>query len=69
MEYVVIGSGPAGLIAAETLRATDPSCAITLIDGEKSKPYSRMAIPYYLAGQISETGGPTADPASDRAAQ
>lgn len=56
MEYVVIGGGPAGVTAAETLRKTDPDSAVTLIGGEAGPPYCRMAIPYYLAGNIEETG-------------
>ncbi|MCG8511071.1 MAG: FAD-dependent oxidoreductase [Rhodospirillales bacterium] len=56
MEYVVIGGGPAGVTAAETLRKTDPGGSVTLIGGEAGPPYCRMAIPYYLAGNIEETG-------------
>lgn len=56
MHHVIIGAGPAGVVAAETLRDRDPSAVITLIGDEKEPPYSRMAIPYYLAGQIGEEG-------------
>ena len=56
MEHVIIGSGPAGVIAAETLRRTDPSCSVTLLGGEEEAPYSRMAIPYLLADDIGEEG-------------
>ena len=34
MNYVIIGNGPAGVIAAETLRKTDPSGNIVLIGDE-----------------------------------
>ena len=50
MEYVVLGAGPAGVTAAETLRGLDGGSSITLIGGEPEPPYSRMAIPYLLAG-------------------
>ena len=56
MEHVIVGAGPAGVIAAETLREADSSASITLIGNEPEPPYSRMAIPYLLAGQIGEEG-------------
>ncbi len=56
MHYVVIGAGPAGVIASETLRKTDPNGQISLIAGEPEPPYSRMAIPYLLIGDIDEAG-------------
>ncbi len=56
MEHVIVGAGPAGVIAAETLRDADSSASITLIGNEPEPPYSRMAIPYLLAGQIGEEG-------------
>ena len=56
MHHVIIGQGPAGVIAAETLRNIDKTCAITLIGDENSAPYSRMAIPYFLTGNIEENG-------------
>ena len=56
MKHVIIGAGPAGVIAAETLRDADPEGAITVIGDEPSPPYSRMAIPYLLAGGIGEDG-------------
>ena len=56
MNYVIAGAGPAGVIAAETLRRLDPEGAITIVGAEKEPPYSRMAIPYYLADDVSEDG-------------
>lgn len=56
MNYVIIGNGPAGVIAAETLRKTDPAGQIVLIGDEPEPPYSRMAIPYLLVGNIQEEG-------------
>ncbi len=56
MEYVVLGAGPAGVVAAETLRGLDSASTITLVGGEPEPPYSRMAIPYLLAGNIDEKG-------------
>ncbi|MCH7485754.1 MAG: FAD-dependent oxidoreductase [Proteobacteria bacterium] len=56
MKYVIVGAGPAGVIAAETLRKADPSGDIVLLGDEPEPPYSRMAIPYYLTGGIDEAG-------------
>ena len=56
MEHIVIGAGPAGVVAAEQLRKHDPSGRIALIGEEPEPPYSRMAIPYYLVKRIDEAG-------------
>ena len=56
MRHVIIGAGPAGVVAAESLRRLDPDCQITLIGDEPEPPYSRMAIPYYLVDHIDEQG-------------
>jgi NAD(P)H-nitrite reductase large subunit len=56
MDHVIIGNGPAGVIAAETLRRTDPGARVRLIGDEPEPPYSRMALPYLLAGNIEESG-------------
>ena len=56
MHHVIVGSGPAGVTAAETIRSIDKTAKITLIGGEGEAPYSRMAIPYLLHGDIEEKG-------------
>ena len=56
MTYVIIGAGPAGVVAAETLAKTDPGADIVLLGGEADPPYSRMAIPYVLTGIIDHGG-------------
>ena len=56
MQHVILGAGPAGVTAAETIRATDKSASITMIGSEPEPPYSRMAIPYFLHGSIEEHG-------------
>jgi NAD(P)H-nitrite reductase large subunit len=56
MKHIIIGNGPAGVVAAETLRRNDPQADITLIGDEPEAPYSRMAIPYFLTGSIPDTG-------------
>ncbi|TRZ57552.1 MAG: NAD(P)/FAD-dependent oxidoreductase [Rhodocyclaceae bacterium] len=56
MKHVIIGNGPAGVIAAETLRKLDANADIVLAGDEPEPPYSRMAIPYLLMGNIAEPG-------------
>ncbi|MGE0485807.1 MAG: NAD(P)/FAD-dependent oxidoreductase [Gammaproteobacteria bacterium] len=56
MRHVVIGAGPSGVVAAETLRKLDPAATVTLVGDEPEPPYSRMAIPYFLIKQIREDG-------------
>src|SRR5512132_850535 len=56
MHHVILGAGPAGVIAAETIRKHRPDDRITIIGAEREPPYSRMAIPYLLAGHIPESG-------------
>ena len=59
MKHVIIGNGPAGVVAAETLRKSDPDATITLIGDEPEPPYSRMALPYLMMGDIDEAGHAT----------
>lgn len=56
MKHVIIGNGPAGVTAAETIRKRRPNDEIVMIGGEPVPPYSRMAIPYLLIGNIDERG-------------
>jgi NAD(P)H-nitrite reductase large subunit len=56
MHHVILGAGPAGVIAAETIRKHNSLDEITMVGDEKEPPYSRMAIPYLLAGNIDEKG-------------
>lgn len=56
MHHVIIGGGPAGVIAAETIRKLAPHDNITIVSDEPEPPYSRMAIPYLLMGNVKESG-------------
>ncbi len=62
MQHIIIGAGPAGVVAAETLRKCDPEASVTIIGDEPEPPYSRMAIPYYLSDNIDEAGSYLRDP-------
>lgn len=52
--YLIIGNGIAGVTAAETLRAADATCAITIVADEFFPVYYRPALKDYLAGRLTE---------------
>jgi NAD(P)H-nitrite reductase large subunit len=52
--HVIVGSGIAGLTAAETLRQHDPTSTITMISEESHDFYSRPGLAYLLRGDIPE---------------
>ncbi len=56
MKHVIVGAGPAGVVAAESLRRLQPEANITLVGDEHEPPYSRMALPYLLIKQVGESG-------------
>ena len=56
MRHVILGAGPAGVIAAETIRKHTAKDEIVIVGDEREPPYSRMAIPYLLIGHIGESG-------------
>lgn len=52
MKVVIIGSGPAGIVAAEELRARDPGVGIAMITQEPYPPYSPPAMAdHFLYGR------------------
>lgn len=50
---VIIGSGIAGLAAAESARAEDKSSRITLVEMSNTLPYSRCGLPYVVSGKVN----------------
>lgn len=56
MTQVIVGTGPAGVVAAETICKLDPLAQVVMIGNEPEPPYSRMAIPYLLINNIDEQG-------------
>lgn len=48
--HVIIGGGPAAINAIEAIREFDGDSAVTLIGDEPA--HARMALPYWLAGQV-----------------
>jgi NAD(P)H-nitrite reductase large subunit len=54
MRYVIVGSGIAGLSAAEEVRRLDPAAAISMVSEESHPIYSRPGLAYLLRGDIPE---------------
>lgn len=52
--HVIVGSGIAGLSAAEAIRLADPEATITMIGEEPHEFYSRPGLAYLLRGDIPE---------------
>ncbi len=51
-QYVILGSGVAGMSAAEAIRSKDDQSSITLIGDDPHGFYSRPGLAYYLSGEI-----------------
>lgn len=52
--YLIVGNGPAGVTAAETIRGNDPSAEIQILGDEDHGFYSRPGLAYLLTGAIPE---------------
>jgi len=50
--YVIIGSGAAGVSAAETIRRSDPNGDVWLLTADPDGYYSRPGLAYYLTGDV-----------------
>ena len=58
-QHIIIGGGPAATNACETIRQFDTESTVTLISDEPA--HSRMALPYWLSGQIPREQTRTGD--------
>lgn len=54
MRYLIIGSGAAGISAAEAIRSKDREGEILLVSNEKEGYYSRPGLAYYLTKEIGK---------------
>lgn len=59
--HIIVGAGPAGQNAIETIRALDTDASISLVCNEPA--YARMVLPYFVQGKISQTALETGDEA------
>ncbi len=55
-KHLIIGSGPAALAAAQTIRSHRPQDEIKLVTREDCLPYSPASLPYLFSGEIKESG-------------
>jgi len=53
-DYLILGGGAAGTIAAETIRSRDPKGTIAIINNEKETLYSKVMLTNLLAGKSTE---------------
>jgi len=52
-QYVIVGSGPAGVSAAQAIRKADPRGRVLLLSAESLPFYSRIRLPEFLDGRAS----------------
>jgi thioredoxin reductase len=52
--YLLIGSGAAGIAAAEAIRQQDPSGLVMMATADPQGYYSRPGLAYYLTGELPE---------------
>ncbi|MBI3756616.1 MAG: NAD(P)/FAD-dependent oxidoreductase [Deltaproteobacteria bacterium] len=52
-KYVLIGNSAASLAAIDGIRKHDKQGEITLVNCEEGAAYSRVALPYYVAGEMT----------------
>ena len=52
-KYVLIGNSAAALAAVDGIRKIDKQGEITIINRETGPAYSRVALPYYVAGEMT----------------
>ena len=55
MKVLIVGAGPAGIVAAEALRSADPGIELEMVTREPYPPYSPPALADYFLNQRSET--------------
>ncbi len=52
--HIIVGTGVAGISAAEAIRAADRAAEITLVSEDPHGFYSRPGLAYYLTGELPE---------------
>ena len=53
--YLIVGSGIAGISAAEAIHKSDPEAFVQVLTSEHELPYYRMNLTRYLAGEVDTT--------------
>ena len=52
MNHVIVGAGPAGVVAAEALRKLQPNSSVTIIGDEPEPPYCQTSVIAHLVGFV-----------------
>lgn len=52
--HLILGTGVAGIAAAESIRAAEPDAEIVLVGDDPFGYYSRPGLAYYLTGEVAE---------------
>ncbi len=52
IDYIIIGSGAAGIAAAQAIRNIDSSGSINIFGDEEYPFYARIRLPHFLAGEV-----------------
>ncbi len=55
MNFVIVGSGPAGIFAAEAIRRLDRESPVTMVAQDRRAALSPVMLSYWLAGRPEET--------------
>ncbi len=53
-DYIIVGTGPVGIRAAQELSKLNPSCSIAIFGDEPWQPYNRVKLSSLISGEISE---------------
>ena len=51
MNFVIVGSGPAGIFAAEAIRRLDRESPVTMVTRDRQPALSPVMLSYWLAGR------------------
>ena len=54
IQYLIIGNSAAGISAAKEIRRQDSRGDVTILSDEAAYGYSRVMLPLFIAGKISE---------------
>jgi NADPH-dependent 2,4-dienoyl-CoA reductase/sulfur reductase-like enzyme len=54
MNYIIIGSGVAGIAAIEAIRSVDNTGSVSIISDDPHGYYSRPGLAYYLTGELHD---------------
>ncbi len=54
LRHLIVGSGPAGIFAAEAIRRRDTEGSITIVSEDKQPAHSPVMLTYWMTGRLSQ---------------